>query len=251
MPDIEFLECSTVSDHLYSISNSDLNIEGVAEKVIDGRFIGELEIYNDVHKEIILHFTQDNVVIRGKLGLENIGKVTLDFKGNYKFQVTSTEKIDELVIRPNSIADKLGWIKDVTLEKLLITKGKVRLEGKNVIGRLDLEEVLLNLAENSELISHEVMIKSVSYDAHLKGKIIVQNYLSYNGKCITLDKGSSIISKSGDIDISLSDCNVNSNGHIWSGKDFKLEIEKGYLINKGVIGVEGIGSILLKVMKRS
>ncbi|WHA04523.1 hypothetical protein N3Z17_04705 [Candidatus Bandiella numerosa] len=246
MPGIEFLECSTVSDHLYSISNSDLNTEGVAEKVIDGRCIGELEIYNDVHKEIILHFTQDNVVIRGKLGLENIGKVTLDFKGNYKFQVTSTEKIDELVIRPNSIADKLGWIKDVTLEKLLITKGKVRLERKNVIGRLDVEEVLLNLAENSELISHEVMIKSVSYDAHLKGKIIVQNYLNYNGKCITLDKGSSIISKSGDIDISLLDCNVNSNGHIWSGKDFKLEIEKGYLINKRVIGVEGIGSILLK-----
>ena len=245
MSDTGFPECSAYLDQLYSIDSSDINAEGIAEKKINANCIGDLDIDNDVYSEVMLYFLEESVEIKGTIRLENKGKLTLNL-GDYKLFGTSSENLEELVITSTDSEDNSGWIKDVKLDNVLISKGIVKLEGKSIIGRLNIEETLLDIDENAELISHEVLVKSVDRDSNLRGKITAKNSFIYDGKCITLDQSSSIISKEGNIDLSLSDCNLNSSGHIWSGKDLKLKIEKGYLINKGVIGVEGIGSMILK-----
>ncbi len=245
MSDTEFLECNLYPDQLYSIDVSDLNSEGIAEKKINGKCIGDIDIYNDAYNEVLLYFIEENVEIKGTIRLENKGKLKLNL-GDYKLINTTSENIEELVITSTDSEDNTGLIKDVRLDSVLINKGVVRLRGNNIVGKLNIEETQLDLDEKSELVSNEVFIKSINRDFNLMGKITVQDSFIYNGKCITLDKESSIISKDGNIEISLLNCNLSHNGYIWSGKDLKLELEKGYLANKGVIGADGIGSILVK-----
>ena len=56
MSDTEFLECNSYPDQLYSIDASDLNSEGIAEKKINGKCIGDIDIYNDAYNEVLLYF---------------------------------------------------------------------------------------------------------------------------------------------------------------------------------------------------
>ncbi|WPX97402.1 hemagglutinin repeat-containing protein [Candidatus Bandiella euplotis] len=193
----------------------------------------------------LLDFIEENVEIKGTIRLENKGKLKLNL-GDYKLINTTSENIEELVITSTDSEDNTGLIKDIRLDSVLINKGVVKLKGNNVVGKLNIEETQLDLDEKSELVSNEVFIKSINRDFNLMGKITVQDSFIYNGKCITLDKESSIISKDGNIEISLLNCNLSHNGYIWSGKDLKLELEKGYLANKGIIGADGIGNILVK-----
>ena len=187
MSDTGFTECSAYLDQLYSIDSSDLNAEGIAEIKINAKCIGDIDIYNDTYNEVMLHFTQENVEIKGTIRLENKGKLTLNL-GNYKLFGTSSENLEELVITSTNLEDNSGWIKDVKLDNVLINKGIVKLEGKSIIGRLNIEETLLDIDENAELISHEILVKSVDRDSNLRGKITVRNSFIYDGKCITLDQ---------------------------------------------------------------
>jgi hypothetical protein len=94
MSDTGFSECSAYLDQLYSIDSSDLNAEGIAEKKINAKCIGDIDIYNDVYNEVMLYFTQESVEIIGTIRLENKGKLTLNL-GDYKLFGTGSKNLEK------------------------------------------------------------------------------------------------------------------------------------------------------------
>ncbi len=52
MTDINHLECTEVADVVYSISDIDVNADGIAEKTVDVRCVNNLEIYNIGYDEL-------------------------------------------------------------------------------------------------------------------------------------------------------------------------------------------------------
>jgi adhesin HecA-like repeat protein len=238
MTDINHLECTEVADVVYSISDSDVNADGIAEKTVDIRCVNNLEIYNAGYGGVILHLLPD-VEVRGRVTLESAGSLVMDFAGSFKFLNIKTENVNYLKLdQSQSDVNARGVLSGLSVPKLNIAGQNIFFEGESTIGVLNVDAKAMFFGASSELVSHNVLIKSANAADGINGKVMVEDSFIYQGVCIKNNVGSSITSKSGNINILLSSCDFFHSGYIWSGADVALEVKVGNFASQAAFGGE-------------